>query len=218
MSLSVKEILSSAKLVFFDFDGVIKNSVEIKTEAYISLFSRFSDKVVKQVTEHHIANGGVSRFKKIPFYYSNFVGKKLDTNEIKYYCEEYSNKVVENVINSDWIPGVENFLRENPFKQIFILITGTPQKEIELILDKLTLTSIFFKIYGAPKEKDDVIRSELSNNITAKDSMVVIGDSFTDYEAARKNDVKFIYRGNSNDRLSGYRPKYFIKDFLCLLD
>ena len=214
MKLSVTKILSHATLVFIDFDGVIKDSVEIKTQAYASLFAQFGDKVVKQVIEHHNVNGGVSRYKKIPYYFSKFVGKRLDSKSIKYYCNIYSDKVVEKVIDSNWIPGVEKYLRENPFDQKFILITGTPQNEIESILDSLKLSSIFSNIFGAPEEKDNVIRLELLNNIIARDRMVVIGDSLTDYEAARKNDVIFIYRGDLNDTLSDYHPEYIINDFL----
>jgi len=214
MKLSVTKILSHATLVFIDFDGVIKDSVEIKTQAYASLFAQFGDKVVKQVIEHHNVNGGVSRYKKIPYYFSNFVGQKLDSKEIKYYCKIYSDKVVKNVINSNWIPGVEKYLRENPFRQKFILITGTPQNEIESILKSLNLFSIFSSIYGAPEEKDNVIRVELLNNNIARDSIIVIGDSVTDYEAARKNKIIFIYRGNLTDKLSGQSPEYIIKDFV----
>lgn len=53
-----------AKVVFWDFDGVIKESVEIKTIAFIGLFEEFGSEVYNRVREHHIANGGMSRLKK----------------------------------------------------------------------------------------------------------------------------------------------------------
>ena len=61
-------ILDRFKLCFWDFDGVIKESVEVKTQAYFSLFEPFGFDVANKVRMHHIANGGMSRFDKLPSY------------------------------------------------------------------------------------------------------------------------------------------------------
>lgn len=214
MKSSVLDILSNTELVFFDFDGVIKDSVEIKTQAYVDLFSSFGEKIVKKVINHHNLNGGISRYEKIPYYFSNYVGKTINKKEIEYYSKLYSQKVMDKVIECDWIKGVEDYLRKNTFNQKFILITGTPQEEIESINDSLKLTSVFDAVYGSPNKKDIVIKSELLRNRLDKNKTVVIGDSITDYEAAKKNNILFIYRGNENDRLSNYRPKFSIENFL----
>jgi len=214
MKSSVLEILSTAKLVFFDFDGVIKDSVEIKTQAYADLFSSFGQEVVSKVLAHHNLNGGISRYEKIPYYFSNYVGKPINDKDLKYYSKLYSQKVVNKVIECDWIEGVEDYLRNNPFEQLFILITGTPQKEIETINDSLNLTFVFDSVYGSPNKKDFVIESELKKKKLDKNKAIVIGDSKTDYEAANKNNISFIYRGKRNDRLSNYKPKFIIENFL----
>ncbi len=61
-------MLSEAELIFWDFDGVIKDSVEVKTQAYFQLFEPFGSVVAEKVREHHEANGGISRFDKLPIY------------------------------------------------------------------------------------------------------------------------------------------------------
>ena len=55
-------LLKEKQIVFWDFDGVIKDSVSTKSMGYEKLFSRFGEEVVKRVNNHHAANGGVSRF------------------------------------------------------------------------------------------------------------------------------------------------------------
>ena len=60
--------LNSKKIIFWDFDGVIKESVSVKTDAFGKLFSNFGSKVSQKVVSHHINNGGMSRFDKIPIY------------------------------------------------------------------------------------------------------------------------------------------------------
>ena len=58
-------------LIFWDFDGVIKESVSVKTDAYVELFSLYGSDICKQVRKHHLANGGMSRYDKIPLYLKN---------------------------------------------------------------------------------------------------------------------------------------------------
>ena len=52
------------KAIIFDFDGVIAESVNVKTEAFASLYEPYGKDVVNKVEQHHLANGGVSRFEK----------------------------------------------------------------------------------------------------------------------------------------------------------
>ena len=55
-------------IIFWDFDGVIKDSVQIKSKAFGNLFAQFGNIISKRVIEHHESNGGMSRFEKIPIY------------------------------------------------------------------------------------------------------------------------------------------------------
>jgi beta-phosphoglucomutase-like phosphatase (HAD superfamily) len=58
---------------FFDFDGVLVNSVGIKTEAFESMFKRFGPEVLHRVLEHHRHHGGISRVDKIQYSHTHFV-------------------------------------------------------------------------------------------------------------------------------------------------
>lgn len=51
--------------VIFDFDGVIVESADIKTEAFIALYKEHGAQAVAAAVAHHQANGGISRRKKI---------------------------------------------------------------------------------------------------------------------------------------------------------
>ena len=55
------------KNIIFDFDGVILDSVNIKTEAFYKLFEQYGSKIANQVVDYHIINGGMSRFKKFEY-------------------------------------------------------------------------------------------------------------------------------------------------------
>ena len=61
-------LLNNKRYIFWDFDGVIKDSVEIKSNAYEDLFLQWGELVSDKVRDHHRLNGGMSRFDKIPLY------------------------------------------------------------------------------------------------------------------------------------------------------
>ena len=207
------EKISNARVIFWDFDGVIKDSVPVKTEAFRKLFLPFGTDVADKVEEHHLENGGVSRYKKIQYYFKTYVGKNISEEELGRYANDFSRLIVEEVIKSPWIPGVEDFLRNNEYIQEFILVTGTPQGEIEIILEKLKLTELFISIHGAPKEKTDMVSDDIKKYGYKTSDCILFGDSATDFEAAYKNNIDFIFRGNKNLSHS-FSPDYYIDNFI----
>lgn len=186
------------KLIFWDFDGVIKDSVEIKTQVYCSLFEPFGLTVAEKVRKHHTANGGISRFDKLPIYLQ-WAGVKLDEEIINEYCENFSRQVLQEVINSPWVEGAENYLRNNCYKQIFVLVSATPQDELEYILKALDLIKCFSRIYGAPTPKQEAIFKTIQDlNLEPAESLM-IGDAIADLKAAESNQVPFLLRRHASN-------------------
>ena len=52
------------KNIFFDFDGVIADSVNVKTEAFEKIYLPYGKEIAEKVINHHRENGGMSRFEK----------------------------------------------------------------------------------------------------------------------------------------------------------
>ena len=103
--------------------------------------------------------------------------------------------VVDKVLKSPYIDGVQKYLIDHFKRQKFIIVTNTPKIEIELILKTLGIVEYFKDIFGAPDFKTKIVREFLDNkNIDANDC-VFIGDSPGDFKAAFENSVPFIYRG-----------------------
>ena len=48
----------------FDFDGVIKDSVRVKSDAFVLLYASEGEEFQKRVEEYHLAHGGISRYEK----------------------------------------------------------------------------------------------------------------------------------------------------------
>ena len=134
----ISENIKKAKTIFWDFDGVIKDSVSVKSDAFEELFLPFGSDVAKKIRMHHEDNGGMSRYDKLPIYL-NLAGEKNSTDSISKYEKQFSKLVMNRVINSPWVEGVLEYIKTNYKAQKFFLITATPQKEIEEILKKLEI-------------------------------------------------------------------------------
>ena len=191
--ISVESLLNQAEVIFWDFDGVIKDSLEVKASAFEKLFLPFGREIAARVIKHHEKNGGMSRFEKIPLYLG-WAGELVSTNQAADYAEHFSVLVKDAVINSPWVPGVQEYLMDQHTQRYFVLVTATPQFEIEEILNSLSIDFCFKGVYGAPHKKSEVIKEVLLKTGCPSVRAIMIGDSATDMQAAKANSVPFILR------------------------
>lgn len=208
------DLIKEAKTIFWDFDGVIKDSVLIKSEAFERLFQPFGDEVSKKVKKHHEENGGMSRFEKLPIYLE-WAGKNSSKSLVLEYEKKFSKIVMQKVIDSPWVAGVLDYLEKNAQKQKFFIVTATPHTEIIKILKELEIIKLFKQVIGSPTSKKIAINQLLTQHKIKLDYALMIGDSNSDYEAAMENKVKFVLRKTElNKNLQKKLKCKMINDFL----
>lgn len=186
-------LLKAGRVIFWDFDGVIKDSVAVKSIGYEQLFSFYGEEVVGKVRQHHITHGGISRYEKIPLYLG-WAGEATTIDQVQTFCKRFSDLVFQAVIESPWVPGVREYLQANQTNQYFVLMTATPQEEIEQILQMLKITHCFREVHGAPTAKTAVVSNVLKRLHCLPEHALVVGDSDTDLSAAEENGVVFLLR------------------------
>lgn len=190
----VYRLLENANLVFWDFDGVIKDSVVVKADAFEKLFLPYGQNIATRVRKHHEANGGMSRFEKLPIYL-HWAGEKDSEENVNRFCNDFSSLVMREVVDSPWVPGVREFLQSHYQEKKFFLITATPHNEIVQILSELKVDHFFQQIFGAPTEKSVAITEVLKDyDHISRQRALMIGDSTGDYRAAKENDISFLLR------------------------
>lgn len=205
--------LTHFKVIFWDFDGVIKDSVDVKTRAFANLFMTFGPNVVEKVVKHHEAHGGVSRYEKIPLYLT-WAGVNMTEQLIDKYCERFSNQVLQAVIDAPWVAGVHDYLIQQHQKQYFVLVTATPQEEIDVIIEQLGIRPFFCKVFGAPKDKSKAIRLVMNELKIPSDHALMIGDAASDLQAAKQNGIEFWLRKTKiNESLQIQYPGPQFTDF-----
>ncbi|UCH72440.1 MAG: HAD family hydrolase [Thermoplasmatales archaeon] len=216
----MKKIIITPNLfqaIFFDFDGVICEDTEVKTDAFIQLFKPFGDEIVKKVVKHHIEHGGISRYKKIKYYYNEYLKKPISDKEVDDIAQKYSDLVVNKVIISDFVKGVEEFLEKYYKKMNFYIISGTPQKELELVVQRKHIGKYFKGVFGTPITKPDHIKSIISKYSYDREKVLYIGDSLSDYRGAKEAEVKFLGRVQEGVESLFPRDTPVINDFSDLL-
>lgn len=186
--------ISLYKIIFWDFDGVIKESTAAKTKAYVDLFKSYGAEVQSKVQQHHLQNGGISRFVKIPYYFETFAGKKLSPKEEQLELERYRKMTLDAVVDSMWVPGAIEYIQNQYMHQDFYIVTGTPQDDINIICERLDLKKYFKGIFGAPETKTKIVARVIEKNHSDKNKFLFIGDALADFEASQKNEIDFLLR------------------------
>ncbi|MBI4707956.1 MAG: HAD family hydrolase [Candidatus Omnitrophica bacterium] len=189
--------LSFLKVIIFDFDGVIAESLDVKTKAFRQLFKDYPEKV-DAIAEFHLENGGMSRFDKFRYIYKIILKEELDNETFLRLCQDFKMLVVDEVVNSVLVKGVKEFLEFYKKELPMFVVSATPQDEIIEIVKRKNLLDYFHGIYGSPEKKENLIRRILSNGYLAKQTLF-IGDSKNDYQAAEETGVLFAAR-ISNDK------------------
>ena len=178
--------------LFFDFDGVILDTVGIKTIAFEELFRPYGDKVVSEVLEHHREHGGISRIDKIKFAHEHIIGSPLPETELVEWGQRYSQLIGDEVVAADWIPGAREFLEEVNGRVPVFVISGTPETELQQVIKQRNMGDYFKEMRGSPTRKPEHIRDLAARYRLNPDNCVFIGDAMTDYHAAQETGLLFV--------------------------
>ena len=195
------------KNIFFDFDGVILDSMHIREYGFKKIFDKFDNDLVGKILKYHNENGGLSRYVKIKYFYNKLLNKDISEQEIDKYAHNFSKIMRKELINKEYlISDTINFIKSNVKQYNLHIISGSDEKELKFLCKHLGIFNYFQSINGSPTPKNELVeRVLLVNNYVANET-ILIGDSINDYEAAKKNDIDFY--GFNNLDLKNVSKKY----------
>ena len=201
-----KNVTSSVHAVVFDFDGVLAESVEVKTRAYALLFDDEEEEAVSQLIDYHIKNGGISRFEKIRVFYKDILQRPLSEKRFHELVLRFSKLVVDEVVAAPWVEGAREFLSQHKKQYNFFIVSGTPEDELNEIVHRRGMGHYFDSVRGSPKDKITLLGEIMEEYNLRPEKMVFVGDAETDWNAAKNLGLPFLWRcvSNQNPRLPGY--------------
>lgn len=188
------------KNIFFDFDGVIAESVSAKTEAFRDMYLPYGKEISDSVVDYHINHGGISRYEKFKYWEKFFFGKDISEEELSELAQDFSKRVMQKVIDSEEVLGVNEFIKKHSEKLNFWIITGTPTTEIKIIAKKRNLAEYFVGIYGSPEKKTYWTEYIIKKHKLKREETLFLGDATTDKAAAEYSNIHFALRENDENK------------------
>lgn len=183
------------KVIILDFDGVILESLDIKTKAFLKVYQDYPEHA-DEIAQYHLQNGGVSRYKKFVHINSNILKIPIDKDKVEELANIFSEAVVDEMLQCPFVGGALEFLENYSTVARLYVASGTPHDELRFIVEKCGLTQFFNGVYGTPRTKAEIIKYILNKENVDNNEAVFIGDAITDYDGAKEANVPFIARIN----------------------
>ncbi len=191
-------IFEGKKVIIFDFDGVILDSMPVRDFGFRQVLSNYPTDKVEALIKYHRENGGLSRFNKIKYFYNSILQSDIDEQTLKSYTDEFSILMKNELCKKVYlIEDCISFIKSNYEKYKMFIASGSEQNELRYLCEELDLTKYFEGIYGSPTHKNELVKNIIDLNSYERNHYVLIGDSINDLEAAEENDIEFLAYNNS---------------------
>lgn len=188
------------KAIIFDFDGVILDSMPIKSDAFRKIFADFDEALVEKFIEYHVGNGGISRFVKIRYFFENLLLEEITESEVLRYAAMFSNETLSLLLDPKYIIAETlEFIVAREGKERMFVASGAEQGELRYLCDSFGISRYFDGVFGSPAPKSELLAHILTSFAFLPKECAMIGDSINDYEAASKNKIPFF--GYNNPQL-----------------
>jgi phosphoglycolate phosphatase-like HAD superfamily hydrolase len=189
----MRALFERAEAVFFDFDGVIVDSHDVKTRAFAALYADEHPGIVEAVMAYHDAYGGMSRYKKFDYFERILLDREPTRERIAELGDRFAGAVVEAVVASPEIPGAGALLhalsqRATPS----YVASGTPEEELKQIVTRRGLERYFRAVRGSPAEKAEILGDLSARHAHDVSRCLMVGDAMTDYVAAQAVGMPFL--------------------------
>lgn len=179
------------KCLVFDCDGVLIDSVPVKTKAFARLVEDYGSKKQAAFIQYHIDHGGVSRYQKFAWFFQTQLGRDITEAESKAFGERFQALCLEELKSCPLIPGTLETLQYWAHKIPMYVCSGAPQKEQQSILELKGIAKFFTEILGSPPAKATLLANIVEKAQVAAQNTLMIGDAFTDLEAAKTIGTQF---------------------------
>lgn len=179
------------RAVFFDFDGVVMDSMHLKLESYCYAFEGegFDPDEINRIQTRE---AGISRHRLLGIIYKELKGEKLPAALFERALERFNRHDDESRGRMEFVPGTERFLQKVAVRYYTAVVTGTPQEVIERTVAHFGLGPYFDEVRGSPKVKTEHLGELMRGRALRPEQCLYVGDAVKDQEAAEACQVPFV--------------------------
>lgn len=191
--------------ILFDFDGVILDSMKIKGDGFVELFKEYPEHARNELERYHYANGGVSRFAKIRYFFAHIVHQEISENDVERLANRFGEIIAEKLFDpNNLIAETVEFLERHSARYNCHVVSGAEEGELRSLCKHFKIDRYFKSIHGSPTPKSQLVDAVLDQYHYRQDETILIGDSINDYQAAQANGIRFY--GYNNPQLKNDAP------------
>ncbi len=183
------------KLLVFDMDGVILDSLDNLSNCLIESVAKFctSEKVYQDFKEYDIGNPGISRFGKVDYFLDlqkNVSDYKRET-VYSSILEEFDRLSLQARLNSDIDETIFHFAKSDSDYNL-VLLSNCDNQQLKIISAQFGLHKVFeSRLIGTPPSKEIRMAQIMEDYKPSK--TYSISDSESDATIARKHEMTFVF-------------------------
>lgn len=190
----MKQRIESYETLIFDCDGVVLDSNRSKTEAFYRAALPYGEDAAKAMVEYHLANGGISRYKKFDWFLAH-MGSGQNELELEGLLDAYRAHVRKGLFGCAIASGLEEFRQRTPYSR-WLIVSGGSQDELREVFARRGISKLFDGgVFGSPDTKEEIVTRELSSG-NIKRPTLFLGDSKYDHETAHMMGLDFVFISN----------------------
>lgn len=180
------------KTLVFDCDGVILNSNYVKSLAFYNACLPYGEKAANTLVDYHVANGGISRYKKFEYFLDCIVSRKEKGPDMESLLSAFSYEVRKGLMRCEIAGGLKE-LRAYTSGANWFVVSGGDQSELRDVFSRRGIDSLFDGgIYGSPATKSEILKKRSIGGGLQEPSLF-LGDSRYDYLAASEMKMDFAF-------------------------
>jgi HAD superfamily hydrolase (TIGR01549 family) len=191
---------SKYKAIFWDFDGVLMDSMPVRDMGFERVLRHYPQEQVAALMAYHRANGGLSRYAKFRYFFEVIRKEPATDEQILALAGEFSDLMRRELVNESLlIRDSIQFVKKHHARFRMHVVSGSDQAELRFLLASLNLDRWFVSIHGSPQPKPALV-AQLCEQYEPS-AVLLIGDSINDLQAAQAGGVDFA--GYNNAGLMG---------------
>ena len=204
--------------LLFDFDGVIIDSIPVKTEAFAYAVADYPQPQIDMFVRFHKENGGMSRFLKFEHFLRNISTEEVTSEKINTFADRFSKYVKEALSSPKYlISEVIDYIKNRQNMYSFYIISASDNDELTGLCRHFAIDSLFKGIHGTPPlNKTELIQDVLYKYNINKKNAIYIGDSQNDFDASKNNGIRFF--GYNNSQLKELEDAEYLDNIFDLDD
>jgi phosphoglycolate phosphatase-like HAD superfamily hydrolase len=202
------ESLGSFSHVFFDFDGVLQDTIEIKGHCFVDAFCEaivLQDDQREAILNLHYENLSLNRIKKIELMAARLAdlsGIAHDLVELReVVLDSYAKLWRSKMLLVDLVPGCVDLLTYLTERGVGLSVcSAMPHVDLDKIIRVLDIDNFFDRWNGWPVSKEQHIANVIDRGFLEPIHCGYIGDGLEDLSVALRSGVNFFLKRHEFNR------------------